>query len=85
MEATLSRLQLLEDKIRYAEKKYRYAVLQQESAPCLKSLKVRIDNLKKERSLYHDQLQSYKSSVPYLSPLYKKIESILPYQASRYV
>jgi len=84
MQDILLKIQGLDEKIRYAERRYATAINEQQSLYSLKSLKVRIQNLYKERSLYHDNLQALKSSVPYLSPLYRKIESILPFQASRY-
>lgn len=84
MDDVLYRLQVLDEKIRYAEQKYNKAVEEQVCLHTLKSLKVRINNLYKERSLYHDYLQPFKESVPFLSPVYKKIESIHPFQSSRY-
>jgi hypothetical protein len=85
MQDIISRLQLLDEKIKYAERKYKSAMEDEQHPHTIKSLKLRIDSLYKERSLYHQPLQSYKDTVPYMSPLYKKIESILPYQPSRYL
>jgi hypothetical protein len=85
MQDIIYRLQLLDEKIKYAERKYKAAIEEEQHPHTIKSLKLRIDSLYKERSLYHQPLQSYKDTVPYMSPLYKKIESILPYQPSRYL
>jgi cell shape-determining protein MreC len=80
----LKKLQVLEEKIKHAETKYLRTEQETEVPEFLKTQKARINSLKKERSLYYQQLQSFKPSVAFLSPLYHLIERITPFTASRY-
>lgn len=80
----LTRLQVLEEKIRYSERQLNAAMADGKADHEIKRLKLRLSSLKKERSLYHGPMQKLKPFVGYQTYLYNKIESLSAYSSSRY-
>lgn len=85
LDEILYRLQLLDDKIKYASKLYKSAIDEDKPGHELKRLKQRVETLKKERCLYYNPMQKLKPHVGYQSYLYNKIESISQFNSSRYL
>jgi hypothetical protein len=80
----LTKLQLLEEKIKYSERQLTAAMAEGKTEHEIKRLKLRLCSLKKERSLYHGPMQKLRPFVGYQSYLYNKIESLSAYNSSRY-
>lgn len=80
----LSRLQAIDEKIRYSEGQLRLAKAEGQDKNEIRRLEIRLNNLKKERSLYHAPMQKLKPLAGYRTFLYNKIEGLSPYNSSRY-
>lgn len=80
----LTRVQILEEKIKYAEKQYRAAQVEGKEDYIIKRLKFRLSNLRKEKCLYHAPMQKLKPLVGIQSYLHYKIESFEKFNSSRF-
>ncbi|WP_207493939.1 hypothetical protein [Aridibaculum aurantiacum] len=80
----LVRLQLLEEKIKFAAGQMNAALLDGKPDHEIRRLKQRLTNLQKEKCLYYEPMQKLKPLAGYRSYLYNKIEGMERFTNSRY-
>ncbi len=78
----LNRIEVLDEKIKYAEKQYHTASSEGKAEFFIKTLQHRLNSLKKEKSLFHQPMQKLKPFATYRSYLYNKIENMSEYNSS---